>query len=68
MKVTLTFTGAKLKGDVKPFITMPERRVVQDWFTAKNPIISLWSTLRKIEESTLLTLLWEMRSQHTLSK
>ena len=47
---------------------MPERRVVQDWFTAKNPIISSWSTLRKIEESTLLTLLWEMRSQHTLSK
>lgn len=36
MKVTLTFTGAKLKGDVKPLITMPERRVVQDWFTAKN--------------------------------
>lgn len=68
LKVTLTFTGAKLKGDVKPFITMPERRVVQDWFTAKNPIITSWPTLRKMEESTLLTLLWEMRSQRTLSE
>ena len=24
LKVTLTFTGAKLKGDVKPFTTMPQ--------------------------------------------
>ena len=54
LKVTLTFTGAKLKEDVKPFITMPEGRVVQDWFTAKNPIISLWPTLRKMEESHCL--------------
>ena len=68
LKVTLTFTGTKLKGDVKPFITMPERHVVQDWFTAKNPIISSWPTLRKMKESTLLTLLWQMRSQRMLSE